>query len=89
MNRQPFIVNESHEDSKVRFDLPPNFDDYSEEESKEEKKMYLVEEQEEHQEGVEEEANGESCANDVPLSKANLPNPVYDFSELYKPLEDP
>ena len=86
---QPFIANESHEDSKVDFDLPPIIDDYSEEESEEEKKAYLGEEQEEHQEGVEEEADGGSRANDVPLSKANLPTRVCDFSELHKPLEQP
>jgi len=66
---QPFVANESHEDSKVNFDIPPICDNYSEEESEEEKKAYLVEE---HQEGVEEEADGGSRANNVPLSKTKL-----------------
>jgi len=86
---QPFVANESYEDSRVDFDLPLIFDDYSEEKSVEEKKAYLVEEQGEHQEGVEEEADGGSRANDVPLSKANLPASMCELSELHKPLEEP
>ena len=41
---QPFVANKSHEDSDIDINLPPIFDDYSEEESEEEKKAYLVEE---------------------------------------------
>jgi len=48
----------------------------------------LIEEQEQHQESVEEEADGGSHANDVPLSKANLRAPMCEFSLLHKPLED-
>ena len=49
----------------------------------------MVEEQEEHQEGVEEEADGGSRANDVHLSEANLSVPMCDFSEFHKLLEEP